>query len=418
MQTKGVRIYGADDIRLETFELPPMQDDEILAKVVTDSVCMSTYKFVKLGQAAARAHKDMANNPCIIGHELCGEIIDVGSKWQHKYQKGEKFIIQPALNATGVPDSAGFTFKYCGGNSLYIVIPRQFMELDYLIKCKFDSFYFGSLTEPLCCIARAVKRFYHTTPGFYEHELGIKQGGNMIILAGAGPMGLGAIDYCLHNEGKLPGLLVVTDVDDDRLARAEKMYPVEAARKDGIELKYVNTGKLDDPVKSLRDITGGHGYDDVLVMAPVTAVIEQGDAIMAHDGCLNFFAGPTNTELKANINFFNVHYGAHHFVGTMGGTEVDMIECADLMAKGKLDPSSMLTHIGGMNAVIGTVLNLPNIKGGKKLIYNHLDLPLIALEDLKNFSDPRLKKLGEMVDANHGRWSSECEKYLLENFSK
>ena len=54
MQTKGVRIYGADDIRLETFELPPMQDDEILAKVVTDSVCMSTYKFVKLGQAAAR----------------------------------------------------------------------------------------------------------------------------------------------------------------------------------------------------------------------------------------------------------------------------------------------------------------------------------------------------------------------------
>ena len=68
MKTKAIRIYGAKDLRMDTIELPPIKDDEILAEVVTDSVCMSTYKFAQLGQEASRAHADMANNPCIIGH--------------------------------------------------------------------------------------------------------------------------------------------------------------------------------------------------------------------------------------------------------------------------------------------------------------------------------------------------------------
>ena len=76
----------------------------------------------------------------------------------------------------------------------------------------------------------------------------------------------------------------------------------------------------------------------------------------------------------------------------------------------------MITHIGGLDAVIGTVLGLPQIKGGKKLIYNQLDIPLIALADLKEMDDPRYKKLGEIVEANGDCWCAEAEKYLLDNF--
>ena len=46
MNTKAVRIYGVKDLRLEEFELPTMRDDEIEARIVTDSLCMSTYKAV------------------------------------------------------------------------------------------------------------------------------------------------------------------------------------------------------------------------------------------------------------------------------------------------------------------------------------------------------------------------------------
>ncbi|MCR0605713.1 hypothetical protein MKA47_05105 [[Clostridium] innocuum] len=49
MKTKAVRLYGVDDIRLDEFELPEIKDDEILVKVVSDSICMSTWKTVKQG---------------------------------------------------------------------------------------------------------------------------------------------------------------------------------------------------------------------------------------------------------------------------------------------------------------------------------------------------------------------------------
>ena len=74
MKTKAVRIYGVEDLRLEEFELPAIKDDEILAKVVSDSVCMSTYKLAEQGANHKRAPKDIDKNPTIVGHEFCGEI--------------------------------------------------------------------------------------------------------------------------------------------------------------------------------------------------------------------------------------------------------------------------------------------------------------------------------------------------------
>ena len=172
----------------------------------------------------------------------------------------------------------------------------------------------------------------------------------------------------------------------------------------------------DDPVKMLRDISEGQGFDDVLVMAPVAQVISQADQILAENGCMNFFSGPRDTHLTAPINFFNIHYKSTHIIGTKGGTGKDLKEVADLMARGLLDPSCMITHIGGMNAVADTVLNLPEIPGGKKLIYNQMELPLTALEDLETQDDIRLRELGEIVKRNSGIWNVECEDYIRSHF--
>ena len=60
MKTKAVRIYGKHDVRLEEFELPDIKDDEILAKVVTDSICMSTWKLVEQGADHKKAPSDLA----------------------------------------------------------------------------------------------------------------------------------------------------------------------------------------------------------------------------------------------------------------------------------------------------------------------------------------------------------------------
>lgn len=235
----------------------------------------------------------------------------------------------------------------------------------------------------------------------------------MAILAGVGPMGLGAIDYALHCDRK-PGLLVVTDIDENRLQRAAAIYTVQEAEANGVQLVYVNTSDQDKGDAYLKSLTpGGDGFNDVFVFAPVRPLVEQADRILARDGCLNFFAGPTDSEFSAEINLFNVHYAATHIVGTSGGNTADMVESLKLMEQGRINPSTMITHVGGLDAVRRTTLNLPDIPGGKKLIYNHVSMPLVALTELAQQQGDFYQGLAEIVEKHNGLWSPEAERYLL-----
>ncbi|HAK45008.1 MAG TPA: L-sorbose 1-phosphate reductase [Spirochaeta sp.] len=416
MKTKAVRIYGKNDLRLEEFELPAMKDDEILATVISDSICMSSYKAASQGAEHKRVPDDVAQNPTIIGHEFCGEILQVGSKWADQFKPGQKFSIQPALNYKGSLDAPGYSFQWIGGDATNVLIPNEVMETGSLLPYEGDAYFMGSLSEPVSCIVGTYHAMYHIPQGTYIHDMGIREGGKLAILAGVGPMGLGAIDYAVHNPVK-PSLLVVTDIDDARLKRAASIYTVEDAAANGVKLVYLNTKAASDPVELLMEQTGGAGYDDVLVMAPVRPVIEQGDAILTKDGCLNFFAGPSDTEFKAELNFYDVHYAFHHIVGTSGGNTDDMKESLEMMGEGRLNPSAMITHVGGLDSVIKTTLNLPNIPGGKKLIYNHKKMPLTAIADFAELgkTDSFFGELAKLAELNGGLWSVEAEKYLLSN---
>jgi len=189
----------------------------------------------------------------------------------------------------------------------------------------------------------------------------------------------------------------------------------EHAKKEGVKLIYVNTAKVADPVKHMRELSGDTGFDDVFIFAPVKPVVEQGDAILGFDGCLNFFAGPTNPEFRAEFNFYNVHYAFTHIVGTSGGNTDDMRESLKMMGEGKINPAVMVTHVGGLDAVVETTLNLPQIPGGKKLIYTNISMPLVSLYKLKEKGVENIlyAELHEIVAKNDYIWSLEAEKYLL-----
>ncbi|MBQ1954899.1 MAG: L-sorbose 1-phosphate reductase, partial [Clostridia bacterium] len=146
------------------------------------------------------------------------------------------------------------------------------------------------------------------------------------------------------------------------------------------------------------------------------AVVEMSDAILGKDGCLNFFAGPTDKSFSAMFNFYNVHYGSTHLVGTSGGNTDDMKESIALMEQGKLNPATMITHIGGLDAAAETTLNLPKIPGGKKLIYTHISMPLTAIADFEELGKTNevFARLDKICKANNGLWNAEAEKYLLE----
>ena len=284
---------------------------------------------------------------------------------------------------------------------------------------KANAFFKASLAEPLSCLIAALNASYHMAQDNKTHVMGIKNGGNMAILAGCGPMGLGAIDLAINME-KRPRLLVVTDIDESRIATAERILPTEKAKAKGVELVYCNTKNIDNVPEYLIGLTDGAGYDDIMVMAPVSTVVEQADAISGTDCCLNFFSGPTDKAFSAKLNYYDVHYTGKHVLGTSGGDTDDMREALKLIEQGDIDPAVMVTHIGGLNAAADATLKLPDIPGGKKLIYSNLDFALVALDELKEKAkeDEKYGKLFDIIKKNRMLWSAEAEKYILSNFRK
>ena len=416
METLALRLHGKNDLRLDRFDLPPIGENEILADVVSNSICMSSYKAAIQGADHKRVPDDIAEHPTIIGHEFCGRVLKAGPQCRDRFPVGSKYSIQPALSIPGRElEAPGYSFRYIGGQATKIVIPHEVLERNCLLTFDGEGFFKGSLSEPVSCIIGAFNTSYHFTQGEYEHRMGIVEKGTMALLAGAGPMGLGAIDYALHGP-RQPRLLVVTDIDQARLDRAAEIFTPGHAQTCGVELVYVNTGQ-GNPVDDVLACNGGKGYDDLFVFAPVTVLIEQASRLLGFNGCLNFFAGPSKADFMAQVNFYDIHYSGHHVVGSSGGNTDDMVEALDLMARDIIDPAVMITHVCGLDSAAETILNLPKIPGGKKLVYTNISMPLMALDELETLgeTDPIARGLAEITSRNNGLWSLEAEDYLLAN---
>lgn len=92
MKTKVAAIYGKRDVRIREFELPDITENELLVSVISDSVCLSTWKAALLGSEHKRVPDDLENHPVITGHECAGIIVEVGKNLTDKYKKGQRLF--------------------------------------------------------------------------------------------------------------------------------------------------------------------------------------------------------------------------------------------------------------------------------------------------------------------------------------
>lgn len=411
MKTKAVRLYGAMDLRLEEFELPKITADEVLLRVVTDSLCTSTYKAVKQGSAHKRVPENIAEEPVIIGHEMCGEIIEVGANLKDNWEVGQKVVIQPALKLPSGHDP-GYSYPYIGGSMTYAIVPKIVLERECMVPYAGDSFFKGSLVESIGCVLRGYKGFYHTDYSNYQRTDGAKRGGRIAILGGAGPMGIGAVELAIGYAGV--SQVVVTDLNQDRLDYAARKSSPEEAAKRGCTLVYVNTSDMENAEEELIKISDG-GFDDVFVMVPVPALFTMAEKICREDGCINFFAGPAVHEMQGDLNLYRVHYDGIHVVGTAGSIPEDTIDTIKLIEDNVINPGAIVSHILGLKDVADALYAMEHPSGAKKVCYPALDIPMIAIDDLAELGkeDELCRTLAELVERNGGNWCSEAEKYLL-----
>jgi len=470
MKAKAWRLYGAKDARLEDIELEPAGEEGVVVEIVTNTICLSDYKGATLGTGHKRVPKDIATRPTMFGHEVSGIVREVGEKWKSQFHVGQRVGLQPSLNIPGHElETVGYAWHTIGGETTHVYLPSIVMEMGCLLPYDGDAFFKCSLAEPISCIVSGFRTNYHNAFCSHDLEVGIVDKGTMLLMAGCGAMGLGCIDIACHGPEKRPRRLVVTDIDDARLARAARMFglggeretypPSEASRRrrcpsrggngkretgngeqcvvargnvNGVEVIFVNTRDVEDPVKLLKSFnlvddaradnptsTGG-GYDDIFLFAAVPALITQCSELLGFGGCLNFFAGPTDQHLMASFNFYNVHYLMHHVVANSGGDVKDMADSVDWIGKGYLHPEVMITHVGGLDSVAEATFDMLKVPGGKRLVYTHVNMPMTAIADFaeKGKSDPFFAKLDEICSANNGLWCKEAEDYLLANAPK
>jgi len=438
MKTLACRLYGENDLRLEPMELEPAGEDGVIVELVTNSVCMSDYKAVSLATRHKRVPKDIATNPVVVGHEVCGIVREVGTRWKDRFHVGQRVGVQPAFNIPGRElETMGYAWHEIGGDMQHIRVPGLIIELGCLLPYDGDDAFFKcSLAEPVSCIVSAFRTSYHNEFNSHTHQMGVKDGGTMLLMAGCGAMGLAAVDIACHTPENRPRRLVVTDIDDSRLSRAAEIFGLAYAdgKAHGMveetDVWFVNTSHLADPVAELKALnaddsrtgntsTGG-GYDDIFLFAAIPELITQCSDLMGFGGCLNFFAGPTDQRLLAPFNFYNVHYMGHHCVGSSGGDVKDMVDSIDWAAKGYLHPEVMVTHVGGLDSAVETTINLPKVPGGKRLIYTHVKLPMTPIADFARLgeNDPFFAALAEICARHRGLWNQEAENYLIANAPK
>lgn len=415
--TRAARIHGKDKVAVSELELPPIGDDELLLKVVSSSMCLSTYKALSLGEDHKRVPDDLDAVPVMTGHEFAGVLEEVGPELADRFTPGQRVAILPTM---GLPSgySPGYSYPWFGGDATYCIVPKVAIDKGCVLPYEESYFANASLAEPMSCIIGALHASYHTEPLVWEHQMGIRHGGSLALLGCGGAMGIGAIDYALHGP-YAPRLVVAVDVNAERLERLQRLFPPEEARARGTRLVFLDATSV-DAESALLDLVDGEGYDDVVVFAASRALAETGDAVLGRDGCLNFFAGPTDKEFTAGLNLYNVHYESTHLVGTSGGSRSDMEESLRLSASGEINPSLMVTHVGGLDAVPDALLSLPTFTGGKILIYPHIDLGLTAIADLATAGrdDPRLAALADICAPHDNIWSQEAEDYVLEAFAQ
>ena len=114
---------------------------------------------------------------------------------------------------------------------------------------------------------------------------------------------------------------------------------------------------------------------------------------------------------------YRVHYDGIHVVGTAGSIPLDMEDVLRLMETGKIEPGAMVSHILGLNAAAETIFAMEKPNGAKKVCYNELDLPLIAIADLEELGKENelYRQLDLLVKKYGGMWNAEAERYLLKN---
>ncbi len=320
----ALRFYAPEDLRLEDVPEPTCGTDEVKIRVKNCSTCGTDVKIRKNG------HQNLTP-PRIIGHEIAGEVVEVGSGVAGDWKPGDRVQVIAAVPCgkchecrkgwmAVCQNQTSVGYQYDGGFAEYMIVPREVLAVDGMNRIPDGvGFAEASAAEPFACAINA------------QEQLGIEPGDEVVIF-GAGPIG------CLHvriaRGVHRAGRIILVDINSERLKMS-----ADAVKPDVV----INASEV-NIVEEILKLTGGRGADVIITATPANITQEQAVSMAARNGRISFFGGLPKTNPTITLDSNLVHYRQLHIHGANGSAPEHNRRALDYIASGEVPVADLITR--------------------------------------------------------------------------
>jgi len=344
---KAVRLHGAKDLRFEDIEKPTVGPNEFLVRVKAATVCATDIRMYTYGDSRVKL-------PRVLGHEFAGDVEKVGANLKNHLKVGMRVTANPNMYCGRCRYCITGRHELCdsryalgidvdGAFAEYLRVPPEAFKTGGVCEVP-DSLSYeeAALVEPLsCCL--------------HGQELAQTRVGDMVVVIGAGPIGL---MHVVLSKAIGASKVIMSEVDDERLREAANF---------GAD--YLINPSKEDMASKINEITDEHGADVVIVAVGSQAAQQQALSIAAKGGRINFFGGlPAGREivpLNANL----IHYKEIFVFGTSSSSIYEFRKTLELVSASVLDVKRFLTHRFPLEETL-KAFETASSRGGLKICVN------------------------------------------------
>jgi L-iditol 2-dehydrogenase len=339
---KVARLHAPRDLRVEDVPVPEAGPGDLVIRVRTCSTCGTDAKIFRFG------HHHISL-PRVLGHEVAGEVTEVGPGVEG-WSVGDRVQIIAAIpdgvchycrkgQQTVCEDLESIGYQYDGGFAEFMRVPAKVLAVDGVNRIpEHVPFEEASLTEPLACVLNG-------------QELSQVGEGDAVVVLGAGPIG------CLHvrlARARGARSVMLVDVNQSRLDLAARAEPDAAI-----------DGSKDDPIDAVRKMTDGRGADVVITATGVGVAQEQALDMAALRGRISLFGGLPRDDSIIRFDSNLVHYRELSVFGAYGSAPRHNREALSLIAGGGVSVDDLITHrmpLADVHRAIETVISAEGLK--------------------------------------------------------
>ncbi|MFD6679687.1 zinc-dependent dehydrogenase [Micromonospora parva] len=319
---KVVRFHAPGDVRIEDASEPTAGPTDVKIRVRACSTCGTDVKISRFG------HHHIAP-PRVMGHEIAGEITEVGGDVTD-WRPGDRVQVIAAIpcgtcaecrrgRMTVCPNQVSMGYHFDGGFAEYMVVPHNVLAIDGLNRIPEGlSFAEASVAEPLACVLNG------------QNLAGVGEGDDVVVV-GSGPIG------CLHvrlARARGAARVFLVDLNRERLDLAANLVQPDAAI----------CGAETDVVDAVLKLTEGRGADVVITATAAGVVQEQAVQMTARQGRISFFGGLPKDKPVISLDSNLVHYRELTIVGANGSSPEHNKEALRLIADGSVPVADLITH--------------------------------------------------------------------------